>query len=77
MDPISLYNRLEEENILYSNNKLYNTNSMIAHLEDNVAIIVDENKVRTTAQTNTALIHELRSLLLRSILWTLFTLSIN
>ena len=59
METVSLFNVLEKENIYYFNNKLYNTNGMIAHCNDTTAIIVDEDKTDTTIAANTVLIQEL------------------
>lgn len=59
MDTISLYNVLENENIHYSNHKLYNSSGMIAHYKDITAIIVDESITNTTISRNTVLIQEL------------------
>ena len=59
METTTLYNVLENENIYYSNHKLCNSSGMIAHYKDVIAIIVDEEKVNTTASTNTVLIQEL------------------
>lgn len=59
METTSLYDILETENIHYSNHKLVNSSGMIAHYQDVIAIIVDENKTNTTVSRNTVLIQEL------------------
>lgn len=59
METTSLYDVLENENIHYSNHKLINSSGMIAHYEDVIAIIVDEEKTNTTISRNTVLIQEL------------------
>ena len=59
METISLHNVLENENIHYSNHKLFNSSGMIAHYEDVTVIVVDEKQNNTTASMNTTLIEEL------------------
>lgn len=59
METTSLYNVLERENIHYLNHELINSSGMIAHYQDVTAIVVDENKNKTTTSKNTTLIQEL------------------
>lgn len=59
MDTVTLYNMLDDENIHYTNHKLYNSSGMIAHYKDVTAIIVDEKQTDTKISRNTVLIQEL------------------
>lgn len=54
-----LIDLIEKDGIYYVNNELALTKGMIAKYKDIVALIIDNNKIKTQTDKNTVLLHEL------------------
>jgi len=54
-----LYEIMDKENVYYTNHSLLNTKGMLAHSDDVTAIVLDDEKIKTSTEEKTILIHEL------------------